>query len=49
MRNLFRNTQGVTAIEYGLIAAAIALAIILAVHAMGGSVSSVFTSISSTI
>lgn len=34
----FRQTQGATAIEYGLIVAAVALAIVLVVFALGDQV-----------
>ncbi len=38
----FKEEEGVTAVEYGLIAAAIALIIIAAVMALGGKVSTKF-------
>ena len=53
MGNLFRrfiNDQaGVTAIEYGLIAALIAVVIITAVTAVGTKLSGTFTAISSAL
>lgn len=45
----FKNESGATAIEYGLIAALIAVAIIGAVSAVGDSVASIFTDVSSEI
>ncbi len=42
MRNFFKNESGATAIEYGLIAALIAVAIIGAVTALGSNTSSTF-------
>ncbi len=38
-----REEEGVTAIEYGLIASLIAVAIILTVTAVGGGLNSIFT------
>ncbi|HXN88356.1 MAG TPA: Flp family type IVb pilin [Methylocella sp.] len=53
MRNLFRrfiNDQaGVTAIEYGLIAALIAVVIITAVKAVGSDLSTTFNSIATAL
>ena len=43
------NEQGATAIEYGLIAAGISLAIIAVVNLLGGTVNSNFTSINSSL
>jgi pilus assembly protein Flp/PilA len=45
----FSNEEGATAIEYGLIAAGIALAIIAAVNSTGISLSNTFTSINSSL
>ncbi|MFY8084889.1 MAG: Flp family type IVb pilin [Rubrivivax sp.] len=45
IRNLVRDEDGVTAIEYGLIAALIAVVIIAAVQAVGTGVSSTFTAV----
>ena len=42
-KNMIRNEDGATAIEYGLIAALIAVAMITAVGAAGGEVSRTFT------
>lgn len=53
MRNLLnkfaRDESGATAIEYGLIAALIAVAIITAVTALGGKLSGTFTTITSKL
>ena len=53
MRNIFLNfckdESGATAIEYGLIAALIAVVIIGGVSAVGTSLSSTFTSISGSL
>lgn len=45
IQDLARDEEGVTAIEYGLIAALIAVVIIGAVEAVGGGVSSTFSSV----
>ena len=42
VRALRREQEGVTAIEYGLIAGAIAVAIIATVLALGGDISNLF-------
>ena len=44
-----RDEDGVTAIEYGLIAALIAVVIIGAVEAVGGGVSGVFNEVSTSL
>jgi pilus assembly protein Flp/PilA len=53
MRNLFHrfvaDQSGVTAIEYGLIAALIAVIIIGAVKAVGTNLSATFTSVSTAL
>jgi pilus assembly protein Flp/PilA len=53
MRKLFpafrKNESGATAIEYGLIAALIAVVIITGVTAVGTSLSTTFTNISTTL
>ena len=41
----FREEDGVTAIEYGLIAALIAVGIIVAVTAVGGALNTIFTDV----
>lgn len=45
MRKFFKNESGATAIEYGLIAALIAVAIIGAVTALGENTSSTFNAV----
>jgi len=45
----WRDQTGATAIEYGLIAAGISLAIIAAVNGLGTNLSSMFTSINSSL
>jgi pilus assembly protein Flp/PilA len=49
IRKFLQDESGATAIEYGLIAAGIALAIIAAVNGLGGKVNSKFTSINSSL
>jgi pilus assembly protein Flp/PilA len=49
IQNLARDEEGVTAIEYGLIAALIAVVIIGAVEAVGGGVSSTFTKVAAEL
>jgi pilus assembly protein Flp/PilA len=53
MKNLIarfvKDESGATAIEYGLIAAGIAIAIITAVNGVGGALSGKFTSISGSL
>lgn len=44
---LRRNVRGATAIEYGLIAALIAVAAIAAMQGLGGSLSKTFNNVSS--
>ena len=44
-----KNEVGATAIEYGLIAALISVAIITAVSALGSNLTNVFSSVSSTL
>ena len=48
--NQFKNDEdGATAIEYGLIAALIAVAIITAVTAVGDSLNNTFTSVNTSL
>jgi pilus assembly protein Flp/PilA len=53
MQNLIarfvKNESGATAIEYGLIAAGISLAIIAAVNGLGTTLNTKFTSINSSL
>jgi len=45
MRNFFKNESGATAIEYGLIAALIAVAIIGAVTTLGSNTATTFNKV----
>lgn len=45
IRKFLRDEEGVTAIEYGLIAALIAVAVIATVYAVGQQLDTVFTKI----
>jgi len=49
VRNFLRNESGVTAIEYALIAALIAVFIIGAVTTVGTNVSNVFTEVGAAL
>ena len=49
IRSFARNEDGATAIEYGLIAALIAVVIITALTAVGTGLSTTFTTISGSI
>lgn len=53
MKHLFssflRNESGATAIEYGLIAALISVAAILAMGSVGGALNSTFTDVASNL
>jgi len=49
IQKFIRDEEGVTAIEYGLIASLIAVFIIAAVTATGGGLKAVFNSITSAI
>ena len=49
IKNFWADEQGATAIEYGLIAAGIALAIITVVNNLGTSLNEKFGSISSSL
>jgi pilus assembly protein Flp/PilA len=44
-----RDQRGATAIEYGLIAAGISVAIIAVVQALGGNLNTTFTSVSTAL
>ena len=45
----WRNDSGATAIEYGLIAAGISIAIIATVNGLGTNLNNMFTSINSSL
>jgi len=47
--NLLRDEAGATAIEYGLIAALIAVAAIAALTSLGGNLSNTFTKVSNSV
>ncbi len=49
LMNLIKGEEGVTAIEYGLIAALIAVVIIAAITAVGGNLQTTFTSVSGAL
>lgn len=49
IRTLVHDETGATAIEYGLIAALVSVAIIIALTALGGSLSELFQNISDTV
>jgi pilus assembly protein Flp/PilA len=49
VRQLAQDEDGVTAIEYGLIAALIAVAIIVAVTAVGNGISTTFSTVASKL
>ena len=49
IQNFFRNEDGATAIEYGLIAALIAVVIIVAVTGVGNSLNNTFTSVNTSL
>ena len=46
LKNFFKDESGATAIEYGLIAALVSVAAVLALEAMGGSLKDIFTTVS---
>ena len=48
-RKLIKNSKGATAIEYGLIAALIAVAAISAMSQLGGKISSTFNNVSQNL
>ena len=49
IKRFLRDENGATAIEYGLIAAGIALAIIAAVNGLGTNLNTVFTSVNTSL
>jgi len=49
LKRFFRDETGATAIEYGLIAAGIAVAIIVAVQGVGTALNTTFTSVSTAL
>lgn len=49
LSNFFKNEDGATAIEYGLIAALIAVVIIAAVRGVGSNLNTTFSNINSNL
>ncbi len=49
IRNFFKNSKGATAIEYGLIAALIAVAAIAAMQGLGNSLNKTFNNVSTKL
>jgi pilus assembly protein Flp/PilA len=49
IRKFLRDDKGATAIEYGLIAAGISVAIIVAVQTLGTSLNTTFSSVSTAL
>ena len=49
LKELFADESGATAIEYGLIAALVSVAAIAALQALGGSLNSIFSTVSTTL
>lgn len=49
LKKLFKDEQGATAVEYGLIVAAIAGLIIVVVFTLGGRVKNVFNNVSAAL
>ncbi|HEX8412687.1 MAG TPA: Flp family type IVb pilin [Sphingomicrobium sp.] len=49
LRNLIRNNRGATAIEYGLIAALIAVAAIAAMQGLGNRLKTTFSNVSTNM
>jgi pilus assembly protein Flp/PilA len=49
LRNFLRDENGATAIEYGLIAACISVAIIVAVQTVGTNLNNTFTNVSNAL
>jgi pilus assembly protein Flp/PilA len=49
LRNFLRDENGATAIEYGLIAACISVAIILAITTVGTNLNNTFTNVSNAL
>jgi pilus assembly protein Flp/PilA len=49
VRSFLRDENGATAIEYGLIAAGIAVAIIVAVQTLGSNLNTTFSSVATAL
>ena len=49
IKNFVQDESGATAIEYGLIAALVSVAAVTALTAVGGSLNTMFSSVSATL
>jgi pilus assembly protein Flp/PilA len=49
LQRLIKDESGATAIEYGLIAGLVAVAIIAALTALGGALDTMFSNVASTV
>lgn len=49
LQRLIKDESGATAIEYGLIAGLVAVAIIAALTALGGSLDTLFSNVANTV
>lgn len=49
LMNLIRNEEGVTALEYGMIAALIAAVVVVTVTTLGQSINTAFTTVSNAL
>ena len=49
VRKIFKNRAGATAIEYGLIAALVSVAAVAALTSVGGSLQTMYGSVSTTL
>ncbi len=49
LRKLLKNKSGATAIEYGLIAALVSVAAVVALQALGSSLDAMFTTVSTEL
>jgi pilus assembly protein Flp/PilA len=47
--NFFKDEEGATAVEYGIMVAAIAAVIVVVVNSVGGKVNSAFTKVNSAM
>ncbi len=49
IRNFFKDESGASAVEYGLLVAGIAVAVMTAIYAIGTTLSTKFTSVSTLL
>lgn len=49
LKHFFKNEDGATAIEYGLIAAGISVAVLVAVQLVGTNLTAVFNNVANTL